>query len=107
VLAPTSVSDTFATTVDAFNIAEGHQTPVIVLSDADIVFYRDPSPPPTYEQLVSPLDVRLQVRLVRSSTGQGLGAAGRPEHAAILFLFGPSSSNPKVQASSRKSLRPS
>jgi 2-oxoglutarate/2-oxoacid ferredoxin oxidoreductase subunit alpha len=36
VLAPTTVKDTFATTVEAFNIAEEYQTPVIVLSDADI-----------------------------------------------------------------------
>jgi 2-oxoglutarate ferredoxin oxidoreductase subunit alpha len=36
VLAPSTVRDMFATTVDAFNIAEGYQTPVIVLSDADI-----------------------------------------------------------------------
>jgi 2-oxoglutarate/2-oxoacid ferredoxin oxidoreductase subunit alpha len=36
VLAPTSVADTFATTVEAFNIAEAYQTPVIVLSDANI-----------------------------------------------------------------------
>jgi 2-oxoglutarate ferredoxin oxidoreductase subunit alpha len=36
VLAPTNVRDTFATTVEAFNIAEEFQTPVIVLSDADI-----------------------------------------------------------------------
>jgi 2-oxoglutarate ferredoxin oxidoreductase subunit alpha len=36
VLAPTSVADTFATTVDAFNIAEEYQTPVIVLSDGEI-----------------------------------------------------------------------
>jgi len=36
VIAPTSVSDTFGTTVDAFNIAEQYQTPVILLSDAEI-----------------------------------------------------------------------
>jgi 2-oxoglutarate ferredoxin oxidoreductase subunit alpha len=36
VLAPTSVADTFVTTVDAFNIAEQYQTPVIVLSDQEI-----------------------------------------------------------------------
>jgi len=36
VLAPTSVADTFATTVEAFNLAERHQTPVIVLSDQEI-----------------------------------------------------------------------
>ena len=36
VLAPTTVSDTFKTTVEAFNIAEQYQTPVILLSDQDI-----------------------------------------------------------------------
>ncbi len=36
VLAPTSVADTFAMTVEAFNIAERFQTPVILLSDQEI-----------------------------------------------------------------------
>jgi 2-oxoglutarate/2-oxoacid ferredoxin oxidoreductase subunit alpha len=36
VLAPTGVADTFATTVDAFNVAEEYQTPVILLSDQEI-----------------------------------------------------------------------
>lgn len=36
VLAPTCVADTFATTVEAFNIAEHYQTPVILLSDQEI-----------------------------------------------------------------------
>ncbi len=36
VLAPTCVADTFKTTVDAFNIAERYQTPVIILSDQEI-----------------------------------------------------------------------
>jgi 2-oxoglutarate ferredoxin oxidoreductase subunit alpha len=36
VIAPTSVADMFATTIDAFNIAEQYQTPVILLSDAEI-----------------------------------------------------------------------
>jgi 2-oxoglutarate ferredoxin oxidoreductase subunit alpha len=36
VLAPTSVADTFAVTVHAFNIAEQFQTPVIILSDQEI-----------------------------------------------------------------------
>jgi 2-oxoglutarate ferredoxin oxidoreductase subunit alpha len=36
VLAPTSVADTFELTVEAFNIAEEYQTPVIVLSDQEI-----------------------------------------------------------------------
>ena len=36
VLAPTSVADTFAITVEAFNLAEHYQTPVIILSDQEI-----------------------------------------------------------------------
>ena len=36
ILAPTSVADSFAVTVEAFNIAEAYQTPVIVLSDQEI-----------------------------------------------------------------------
>ncbi|NTV73685.1 MAG: 2-oxoacid:acceptor oxidoreductase subunit alpha [Holophaga sp.] len=36
VLAPTCVADTFRTTVEAFNIAEFYQTPVIILSDQEI-----------------------------------------------------------------------
>lgn len=36
VLAPTCVADTFDVTVDAFNIAEDFQTPVVILSDQEI-----------------------------------------------------------------------
>jgi 2-oxoglutarate/2-oxoacid ferredoxin oxidoreductase subunit alpha len=36
VLAPVSVADAFGITVEAFNIAEYYQTPVIILSDQDI-----------------------------------------------------------------------
>jgi 2-oxoglutarate ferredoxin oxidoreductase subunit alpha len=36
VLAPTSVSDTFDVTVEAFNLAEKYQTPVVILSDQEI-----------------------------------------------------------------------
>jgi 2-oxoglutarate/2-oxoacid ferredoxin oxidoreductase subunit alpha len=36
VLAPTCVEDTFGVTVEAFNLAETYQTPVIVLSDQEI-----------------------------------------------------------------------
>ena len=36
VLAPTCVADTFDVVVEAFNLAEGYQTPVIVLSDQEI-----------------------------------------------------------------------
>jgi len=36
VLAPTSVADTFDVTVEAFNVAERYQTPVILLSDQEV-----------------------------------------------------------------------
>jgi 2-oxoglutarate ferredoxin oxidoreductase subunit alpha len=36
VLAPVDVADIFGITIEAFNIAEAYQTPVIVLSDGDI-----------------------------------------------------------------------
>jgi 2-oxoglutarate ferredoxin oxidoreductase subunit alpha len=36
ILAATTVADMFATTVEAFNLAEEYQTPVIILSDGDI-----------------------------------------------------------------------
>jgi 2-oxoglutarate ferredoxin oxidoreductase subunit alpha len=36
ILAPTTVSDTFRITVEAFNIAERYQTPVVLLSDQEI-----------------------------------------------------------------------
>ena len=41
VLAPISVEDTFGVTVEAFNIAEHYQTPVIVLSDQEIAHRKE------------------------------------------------------------------
>jgi 2-oxoglutarate ferredoxin oxidoreductase subunit alpha len=41
ILAPISVADTFAITVEAFNIAEQYQTPVLVLSDQEIAQRKD------------------------------------------------------------------
>jgi 2-oxoglutarate ferredoxin oxidoreductase subunit alpha len=52
VLAPTSVADTFAVTVEAFNIAETFQTPVIVLSDQEIA---------QRKETVDPIDTRRYV----------------------------------------------
>ncbi|HUL54306.1 MAG TPA: 2-oxoacid:acceptor oxidoreductase subunit alpha [Opitutaceae bacterium] len=47
VLAPISVEDMFAVTVEAFNIAEQYQTPVIVLSDQEIA---------QRKEIVTPID---------------------------------------------------
>lgn len=45
VLAPISVADTFGITVEAFNIAEEYQTPVIVLSDQELAQRKEIVPP--------------------------------------------------------------
>ncbi len=45
VLAPISAEDTFGVTVEAFNIAEKYQTPVIILSDQDIAQRKETVPP--------------------------------------------------------------
>ncbi|HUM10922.1 MAG TPA: 2-oxoacid:acceptor oxidoreductase subunit alpha [Myxococcaceae bacterium] len=53
VLAPTSVEDTFWLTVEAFNLAERYQTPVVILSDQEIA---------QRKETVDPVDVsRLEV----------------------------------------------
>jgi 2-oxoglutarate ferredoxin oxidoreductase subunit alpha len=49
VLAPVSVADTFGITVEAFNIAEHYQTPVVVLSDQEIA---------QRKETVDPIDTR-------------------------------------------------
>ena len=64
VLAPTTVADMFPITVEAFNIAEQYQTPVIVMSDGDIA---------QRKEIVDPIDTAA-VRLVerRKPTGPEL-----------------------------------
>jgi 2-oxoglutarate/2-oxoacid ferredoxin oxidoreductase subunit alpha len=54
VLAPTTVADTFAMTVEAFNIAEEFQTPVILLSDQELA---------QRKEVVAPIDTS-QFRIV-------------------------------------------
>jgi 2-oxoglutarate ferredoxin oxidoreductase subunit alpha len=49
VLAPISVADTFGITVEAFNVAEQYQTPVILLSDQEIA---------QRKETVDPIDTR-------------------------------------------------
>jgi 2-oxoglutarate ferredoxin oxidoreductase subunit alpha len=49
VLAPISVADTFGITVEAFNVAEQYQTPVIILSDQEIA---------QRKETVDPIDTR-------------------------------------------------
>jgi 2-oxoglutarate ferredoxin oxidoreductase subunit alpha len=46
VLAPISVADTFGMTVEAFNLAEHYQTPVILLSDQELAMRKETISPP-------------------------------------------------------------
>jgi 2-oxoglutarate ferredoxin oxidoreductase subunit alpha len=58
VLAPVSVADTFGITVEAFNVAEHYQTPVVLLSDQEIS---------QRKETVDPIDtssVRVESRVV-------------------------------------------
>ncbi|MDR3669903.1 MAG: 2-oxoacid:acceptor oxidoreductase subunit alpha [Holophaga sp.] len=62
VLAPTSVADTFRTTIEAFNIAEYYQSPVIILSDQEIA---------SRKETLDPIDVsqfKIINRLVPTGT---------------------------------------
>ena len=53
ILAPISVADTFGMTVEAFNIAEQYQTPVILLSDQELA---------QRKEIIAPIDtVKLRV----------------------------------------------
>lgn len=56
VLAPTSVSDTFSLTVEAFNLAERFQTPVVLLSDQEIA---------QRKESLAPIDTRKLIRVER------------------------------------------
>jgi 2-oxoglutarate ferredoxin oxidoreductase subunit alpha len=61
VLAPTSVADTVDITVEAFNIAERYQTPVIILSDQEIA---------QRKETVDPIDARrFRIEQRRRPTG--------------------------------------
>ena len=51
VLAPMNVADTFPVTVEAFNIAERYQTPVIILSDQEIAQRKEAIDRPVTEGL--------------------------------------------------------
>jgi 2-oxoglutarate ferredoxin oxidoreductase subunit alpha len=69
VLAPTSVGDMFGITVEAFNLAEQYQTPVLVLSDQEIA---------QRKETVDPIDTcRFQLIERRRPTEAELGAYQR------------------------------
>jgi 2-oxoglutarate ferredoxin oxidoreductase subunit alpha len=83
VLAPTSVEDTFQVTVEAFNIAERFQTPVIVLSDQDIgqrkeAFARPDVAALTVEERRRPTDRELEDYVRFRLTESGISPISHP-----------------------------
>ena len=83
VLAPTTVSDTFEVTVEAFNIAEHYQTPVIVLSDQEIAQRKeviDPIDTSKFriEQRLEPTEAELQDYVRFQLTESGISPLSHP-----------------------------
>lgn len=83
VLAPTSVADSFDVTVEAFNLAERYQTPVIILSDQEIAQRKetvDPIDPArfTIEQRRRPTEAELQKYARFAATESGISPISHP-----------------------------
>jgi 2-oxoglutarate/2-oxoacid ferredoxin oxidoreductase subunit alpha len=91
VLAPTCVADTFDVTVEAFNLAERYQTPVIVLSDQEIAQRKEliDAIDPTRYQLVerrrpTPEELGHYVRF--RATDHGVSPLSHPGMAGGTYL---------------------
>jgi 2-oxoglutarate ferredoxin oxidoreductase subunit alpha len=79
VLAPTSVMDCFWTTIDAFNLAEEFQVPVIVLQDTVLAVRTESIPKPDLKK-VNVVDRRtFAYRDGGKANGHGYDAASGPE----------------------------
>jgi 2-oxoglutarate ferredoxin oxidoreductase subunit alpha len=91
VLAPTSVGDMFGMTVEAFNIAEHYQTPVILLSDQEIAQRKetvDPIDPTKFEVIDrrKPTDVELVNYQRFKLTESGISPISHPGMAGGNYL---------------------
>ena len=83
VLAPTSVADTFPITVEAFNLAERYQTPVILLSDQEIAQRKETVEPLdtstlTIENRLEPAGAELDDYLRFRFTESGISPISHP-----------------------------
>ena len=84
VLAPMNVADTFPVTVEAFNIAERYQTPVIILSDQEIAQRKEAIDRPVTEGLVtssraaSPTETELENYVRFRMTESGISPISHP-----------------------------
>jgi len=91
VVAPISVADTFGATVEAFNIAEQYQTPVILLSDQEIAQRKEVVPPinPAPFHLVErrrPTATELESYVRFHITDSGVSPISRPGVAGGNYL---------------------
>ncbi|MBL8861113.1 MAG: 2-oxoacid:acceptor oxidoreductase subunit alpha [Planctomycetes bacterium] len=83
ILAPTCVADTFGITVEAFNVAERYQTPVIVLSDQEIAQRKETFDPIDTSRLVveerlCPVGSELEPYLRFRRTATGISPLSHP-----------------------------
>jgi 2-oxoglutarate ferredoxin oxidoreductase subunit alpha len=83
VLAPTCAADSFEVTVEAFNIAEHYQTPVIVLSDQEIAQRKETVDPIdtsrfTIEERRRPTEAELQKYARFAATESGISPISHP-----------------------------
>ncbi len=80
VLAPTSVVDCFWTTIDAFNLAEEFQLPVIVLQDTVLAVRTESLPKPDLSKVKVVNRRTFAYRDTADGKGPGYDAASGPEH---------------------------
>jgi 2-oxoglutarate ferredoxin oxidoreductase subunit alpha len=80
VLAPTSVTDCFWTTIDAFNLAEEFQVPVIVLQDTVLAVRTESIPRPDLAKVHSVNRRAFAYRDTGDGQAPGYDAASGPEH---------------------------
>jgi 2-oxoglutarate ferredoxin oxidoreductase subunit alpha len=80
VLAPTSVVDCFWTTIEAFNLAEEFQLPVIVLQDTVLAVRTESIPRPDLSQAKIVNRRTFAYRDTDDGRGPGYDAASGPEH---------------------------
>jgi 2-oxoglutarate ferredoxin oxidoreductase subunit alpha len=80
VLAPTSVMDCFWTTIEAFNVAEEFQVPVIVLQDTVLAVRTESIPKPDLSQVRVVNRRTFAYRDTGDGQGRGYDAASGPEH---------------------------
>ncbi len=91
VLAPTSVADTFAITVEAFNMAEHYQTPVVILSDQEIAQRKEIVDPIATSNFVieerrQPTPTELQNYVRFQNTESGISPLSHPGLAGGNYL---------------------